>query len=318
MTDEFGLEIDSSEAYEGQLEELLDRLEAEEVGGYSSELTSSGTPRPGVITGTSSTKRPVTDTTQVPFRWVCRIDAMTQTKTHTAHSIGTGVLISPWHVLTCAHVIYPPQDLYQTLRVVVSPGYSAASKPAFEANGWAVCQRWNPRECVTSTYFDYGLIRLAKPVGSATGFWRNWLPLPTAPTLPGKPCKLAGYAPAQMFQSDGRLKAAAQITNCRPTRTSPSGGIVESDISFLTVPVTQYSILILHDADSTKSMSGGPIWIDNGDSPKLVAIHAGATCTDRVHHCANGSGIIRRAVLFSQAVQFDIHQWMNGSLRPLP
>jgi outer membrane protein OmpA-like peptidoglycan-associated protein len=47
MTDEFGFEIGSSEAYEGHLEELLDRLEAQEGGGYLSEVSSSSGSRPG-------------------------------------------------------------------------------------------------------------------------------------------------------------------------------------------------------------------------------------------------------------------------------
>ena len=262
---------------------------------------------PHAAGGSSPAMHAVTDTTQVPFRWVCRIEAITQTQTETGHSFGTGVLISPWHALTCAHVIYPLQarELYRTVRVVVSPGYSATSKPAFEANGWAVSERWNPRECVTSIYFDYGIIRLAKPVGSTTGHWRNWLPLSQAPSLPGMSCKLVGYPTTQMFQSDGHLGPSVKITLCRPEERSPSGVIVRSYTEGVTAPVNPYSILITHDADSTESMSGGPVWVDNGASPRLVAIHAGPMAGRK------------RAVLLSQAVQYDIHQWMNGSLRPL-
>ena len=249
----------------------------------------------------SAPMRPVADTTQVPFRWVCRIEA----KTQRGHSFGTGVLISPSHVLTAAHVIWPPQELYRTVRVVVSPGYGATSKSAFEADGWAVDPHWNPRECMTSINFDWGLIRLAKPVGSATGHWRNWLPLSQAPSLPGMSCKLVGYPTTQMFQSDGHLGPSVKITLCRPEERSPSGVIVRSYTEGVTAPVNPYSILITHDADSTESMSGGPVWVDNGASPRLVAIHAGPMAGRK------------RAVLLSQAVQYDIHQWMNGSLRPL-
>src|SRR6267378_4160328 len=120
---------------------------------------------PGASRAVSSALRPVTDTTQVPFRWVCRVTAYTETPAQKGHSVGTGILISPWHVLTAAHVLYPPQQPYRTVKVVVIPGYNPGSKvvtwarqPAFEANGWAVDPRWNPLECKTSIYFDWGLI----------------------------------------------------------------------------------------------------------------------------------------------------------------
>lgn len=287
----------------------------------------------GPAGASSSALRPVTDTTKVPFRWVCRVIAYTETPAQKSHSVGTGVLISPWHVLTCAHVIYPPQQPYRTVRVVVIPGYSPGSRivtwarqPAFSASGWAVDPRWNPRECRTSNYFDWGIIRLRQPVGSYTGGqakgagyvsvdnWRNWLPLSLAPSLPGMPCKLAGYSATpndpeatHMFESDGHLGPALNITTCTPEETSSSGGIVRSHTGGVTVPVTESSILITHDADSTKSMSGGPVWIDDGGSPKLVAIHAGPSA---------GAG--KRAVLLSQAVQYQLQQLMGGSLRQLP
>jgi hypothetical protein len=54
-------------------------------------------------------------------------------------------------------------------------------------------------------------------------------------------------------------------------------------------------------------MSGGPVWIDDGGSPKLVAIHTGPIVS---------AG--KRAVLLSQAVQYQIQRLMEGSLRKLP
>jgi len=270
----------------------------------------------------SAPMRPVADTTQVPFRWVCRIEA----KTQRGHSFGTGVLISPSHVLTAAHVIWPPQELYRTVRVVVSPGYGATSKSAFEADGWAVDPHWNPRECMTSINFDWGLIRLAKPVGSATGHWRNWLPISQAPALPGTPCRLAGYPgrtddpeATQMFQSEGLIVAGLRIPKCtvKAEETAPSGAIITSHPEFLRAPVTQFSLLIEHDADSSGSMSGGPMWVDDSGSPRLVAIHSGATSTGIAGTGAIGIGRVKRAVLLSQAVQAQIQQLMNGSLRPL-
>jgi hypothetical protein len=172
---------------------------------------------------------------------------------------------------------------------------------------------------------------LSKPVGSydsarqvkvgqyvSVDNFRNWIPLSLAPSLPGKPCKLAGYSGTQMFESDGRLGPGAKITVCRPEETSPSGGIIRSHTEGLPVSVTDSSILITHDADSTESMSGGPIWVDEGGSPKLVAIHTGVVTSTAAGSGATSLGKGKGAVLLGQAVQDQILELMKGFLRQFP
>src|SRR5689334_21196536 len=159
----------------------------------------------------------VSDTSRTPFRWVCRIRVQGQR----GHSFGTGILISPWHVLTAAHVIFPPQEPYSGNTIEVGPAYSTTSRPVLRSNGWAANPRWNVRDCMT-VGADLGLIRLAQPVSSATGLWRL---TPFAPeTLTGKPCLLAGYPSRSndpdatvMFRSNGRIKGSVVINACTAT-----------------------------------------------------------------------------------------------------
>ena len=44
-----------------------------------------------------------------PYRCICRIVARAYDKPENEYSVGTGFLISPYYVLTCAHNIYPLQ-----------------------------------------------------------------------------------------------------------------------------------------------------------------------------------------------------------------
>jgi V8-like Glu-specific endopeptidase len=284
----------------------LDQLEQE------FEATGAGRPAPTAAVpcprGSSwSALRPVDDVTKDPFRWVCRI------KTSTSHgtSYGTGVLISRWHVLTVAHVIYPrekpldPKKPYNTLSIEVGPGYGAATKPALRSNGWAVSPRWKIQDCATAGY-DLGLIRLSQPVSPALG---NWALASFAPgDLQRMPCLLAGYpsdanrpVPVQMYRSTDQIRGSADITSCTP---DGNDGNLQGTIQ----PLTQASLLLLHNADSFGAMSGGPICVNNGGRPWLVAIHARAI--------ANGK--CKVGVLLTQGVQAQIRNWMNGSMKPMP
>lgn len=250
----------------------------------------------------ASVLRPVSDVTVAPYRCICRVVA----KTKKGHSIGTAVLIGPWHALTAAHVIYPPQEPYQTTSITVSPGYRTPSSPTFNSNGWAVSPNWSARDCMTDG-FDWGVIRLAMPVPSSIGYWT-----PSSfdvTLLPGRACSVAGYPASaqdpeakQMFQSNGALKGSPSITRCsRIIRES----VVQASAQGTLVRVTPKSQLIAHDAASEGSMSGGPVWLE-GPTRSLVALHVGTI--------ANGQ--FKKAVLLTPGVRASIQDLMN-KLPPL-
>lgn len=241
--------------------------------------------------------RQVADTTPSPFRWVCRI----RVQMAKGHSYGTGILVSPWHVLTAAHVIYPPQEPYATTDIEVGPGYSARSKPRLRANGWAVDPRWNVRNCMTAGA-DLGLIRLAQPVSPAVGFWKLTQFPPGS--LTGRAFLLAGYPsrPSDrdatvLFRSNGVIRGSVVLQSC--TASTAEGRLLPT--------LSEASQLMGHDAPSEGSMSGGPICLADGGIPKLVAVHTGTL----------SNGALKKAVLLVSSVQARIRDWINGSLRPL-
>jgi len=263
-----------------------------------------------LLPGTSpSHLRRVRDASRTPFRWVCRLLVETQ---H-GHSIGSAILLSPWHALTAAHVIYPLRELYhrdkpyQTVAISACPGYDSGCKLHFDANGWVVSPNWDPRQCETNGY-DWGIVRLAKPVPSLIGYWSLSSFAPSS--LARQTCIVAGYSTSsadaeatEMFQSTGTVRGSPAITDC--TRAVTATRVTE-DADGTLVPIASNSLLIVHDAASEESMSGGPVWID-GDSPKLIALHAGTLANSQC----------KKAVLLTPGLQADIRRLMSRSLPPL-
>jgi V8-like Glu-specific endopeptidase len=241
--------------------------------------------------------RAVADVTKIPFRWVCRIRVQAQK----GHAYASGILVSPWHVLTAAHAIYFRQEPDAWRTIEVGPGFSPESRISLKSNGWVVDPRWNVRDCRTDGS-DLAIIRLAQPVGRDVGF-RNIVRFAPA-DIAGKPCVLMGYPSrpddidaTRMHQSNGRINGAIAISQCTPT--TASGRLLPA--------IAPDTLLIAHDADSEHSMSGGPLFVLEHGAPKLVAIHVGTV----------GNGCIKKAVLLSERIQAQIRTWINQSLHPL-
>ena len=250
-----------------------------------------GEPAPVLPAATQLTR--VADASVPPWRAVCRIVAR---QDDAGFSVGTGILVSPHHVLTAAHVILPPQAP-RTREIVVHPGQNGpdASSTGYKANGWAVSPRWRSTDCMTAGE-DFGIIRL--PVQH--GF---------VPLIPFDPADLllalvtmAGYpstrepAARHMFQSQGRVLGAIQINAC--TATTAEGRLIP------TIPAT--ANLIAHNLNSEPSLSGGPLWFHK-DTRRLAAIHTGTV--------ANGT--MRKAIILNGAVRAQIFDWMRRTLPPL-
>src|SRR5258707_14978064 len=88
----------------------------------------------------------VANSSVAPYQGTCRIVARSYDKP--GLSIGSGFLVSPHHVLTCAHNIYPLQAP-RTRSIEVYPAQNGPDEGAahFAANGWAVSAGWRPNDC---------------------------------------------------------------------------------------------------------------------------------------------------------------------------
>src|SRR5262249_15244722 len=113
----------------------------------------------------------VANTLVAPFRHICRIVARAYDKPENAYSVGTGVLVSPYHVLTCAHNISRTQARGTKSMAAYLPRKGRQKTAGGSGpNGWAVRRGWNwGRDCRASPA-DYGKIPFATP--APNGFFQ--------------------------------------------------------------------------------------------------------------------------------------------------
>jgi V8-like Glu-specific endopeptidase len=251
---------------------------------------------------TPGTMLRVANTLVPPFRCICRIVACSYDKP--GYSVGTGFFVSPYHVVTCAHVIYPEQAP-RTKTIDVYPAQNGADQSGgrYRANGWAIRRGWWPKDCRTAG-FDFGIVRLATPAPHGFFALRPFDPA----TLRGKTVHLAGYPDVPdpraqfMHQSVGGVTGGVVIQTCGvDARGEPTmGGRV--------MPLTSAATgLVAHSLPASHAVSGAPLWIEENGARTLVAIHARSI----------DAGRTRAAVLADDGVRAQITSWMNRELPPL-
>jgi V8-like Glu-specific endopeptidase len=246
----------------------------------------------------------VIDTASPPFRCICRIHVRT---TKGGNSIGTGVLISRYHVLTCAHVLYDRWDPHPK-EVTVLPGQNGPDdkRPPIRADGWAVSPGWRWNDCRTANE-DLGIIRLAHP--SDAGFW------PFAPFEPsivtaaaahiaGYPVRMDDKKAHWMYRSRSRFIGRIQIDSCSEPKPPKKEGML---FGTLFQDISDTTKLIAHEADTGPSMSGGPVWTFREGKRVLFALHAGVI----------DDGAKKKAILLNTTVRKRITEWMTQGLPPL-
>jgi V8-like Glu-specific endopeptidase len=103
-------------------------------------------------------RKSVTDTTKTPYKWICIVDTKADTEGYEKH--GTGLLISPRHVVTAAHNIWKKGAKFE--KVVVRPGAHATwSGRAYESQNRHVLRAYRRTEGSAN---DIGVIELRKDV----------------------------------------------------------------------------------------------------------------------------------------------------------
>jgi V8-like Glu-specific endopeptidase len=209
----------------------------------------------------------ITDTTRVPFRWICKIEVKDD-RGRLQHG-GTGVLVSDRHVLTAAHVIETAAQNMQRFSIEVKPALDYGTEPfgSYAVSTTPKLPRHYRRDAENALDWDYALLTLPAAVGRRTfsklggqalGHWgspsggaNSVFARPDPSTLNGKAAFTAGYP----------RSAGAQKLLC-------AAGILVSVVS------TRRTMRIT--ADTTLGQSGSPVWIVQDGRCCLVGIAAGA------------------------------------------
>lgn len=179
-------------------------------------------------------------TESVPWRMLCclEIDAPF------GGFLGSGWMAGPRTVITAGHCVFSSNMGGWASSIRVSPGRDAAEAPfgAATATRFETLKRWEDHE---EADYDYGVIHLDEPLGDRTG-WFGISSLSDA-DLRDSRVNVSGYP------ADKPLGTQWFHAN-RVLATTPRR--------------------IFYDVDTYGGQSGAPVWIQNGATQSVVAIHA--------------------------------------------
>ncbi|MFQ6548388.1 trypsin-like serine peptidase [Aestuariibius sp. 2305UL40-4] len=253
--------------------------------------------------------RPAPDLLQRPFRYVCSIVAQfpEQKILNLKHELynrpfmgGTGIIISPRHILTCAHVvrawsifgkrggrmtkILKPDLIYVTPGRVASKG----NVPKSRIGTWRAVRSWVPSGALrydregdaTEGVFrahDFALIEVQTnddrrypgdtrlPGGGTLGWWckprENSIRVSTFDGgLSKRRVNVAGYPEREGGKNDRMRLGLNDVIDTFPPDRRTGRAL----------PMVRYAV------NTRRGMSGGPIWVYKPDGPyprQLVALH---------------------------------------------
>ena len=259
------------------------------------------------------TRKQVTDTKLIPFRWICsiwtsrRITTASHSENRGLSPAGTGLLISPCHVLTAAHLLKDYDTSSSSPAMVeaetaeVSPGRDVEKTPLgkYKAKSWVLHPRWDPKKSDPRT--DYAVITLETCAGDQKipslgnqplGFWPlGLLPAAAKAGLIGGDILTAGYPESQheemwCFSGKGSTGSAAQDDALAHSQQGVEPWVRVHDSFFVT-------------ADADHGQSGSPVWaISNGKRYVVgMLVDAGTT--------------LNTALLLNDDVIQQIQAWIN-------
>jgi V8-like Glu-specific endopeptidase len=263
------------------------------------------------IVDNDDNRKQIGDTTKTPFRWVCSLELEFSDGIYG----GTGVLISPKHILTCGHNLFANGK--KVLSVKAVPGLNGNYKPFGSVNSSKTDAHEFWKNSNDSSY-DIGLIKLSKSIGETSfkalnskklGYWGSsahgegtmLIPFDQSKQL-NKKVNLAGYPGDKGFNQ--LWWDAGKIVNVAPK-------------------VAQG--LIYYEADTCPAQSGSPVWFRNTQTNKwyLIAIHTGSCIVDGTKECEEVSGLrcsnsnllkprtSNRGVFLSSSLIKYVQSWIN-------
>jgi V8-like Glu-specific endopeptidase len=275
------------------------------------------------IVGDADERVKVTNGKDVPFRWVCHLKLLFPDPDDSSSFIefgGSGVLISPRHILTAGHCLFSDVDgsngttaNKEVAKVIATPGKTGNSAGPFGSAISAKIQYSSTWRSSLDYRFDFGLITLKEDIGSKP-----------MSSLGGK---VLGYWGSPTSGEGTRInpKDRSQLQNISVNISGYPGDKPHGEqwraFGKITHPTPKAgSQLIYYDFDTCAGHSGAPVWIRWENFRNIVAIHTGP--------CIPGSDCSRvaggkpcfpdgsrytsnRGIFITSTVMTQIKQWMN-------
>lgn len=261
----------------------------------------------------------VEDVRAAPFRWICSVLVELPSRSRTPITgelvdrrfiAGSGLVISPQHVLTCGHILRGrlAGEVVTPTRIVVIPARKPGRRTENRApfGEWEVLDHWVHPNLMSSNLalaqsFDFGLLKLDSASGrlgdrlggnnERYGWWgkrsserTQMFAQTSAEGLDSRSVNIAGY-PGRDGNADRMYIGFGRVLDSFPP-DSTSG---------------RAKPLLVYDVETAKGVSGGPVWTRDDDPlrRRLVAIHTGNTD-------GYGTGLLIRPTLISFLQSHDV------------
>ena len=238
--------------------------------------------QPEVVVGGVDDRIRIFNTQENPFSFICALDLHFPEHVSAIPFVGTGALISPNVVLTCAHNIYDHQSKTAIHRITAAPGQAGLNQKPFGIIDAA--RAFVPQEFMQSETsrleFDYAALILREPVGNDTGHFG--IIEASIADLVEHNIHLTGFPALANFEFG---TGKAMLHHAAPFRNLEGG-------------------VISHFADASGGNSGSPLYFyehDNQDlEPRVVGVHSGGL----------DNGAYNHGVALAGSVFDHVEQWI--------
>jgi glutamyl endopeptidase len=193
----------------------------------------------------------IMDTHAAPWRMICQLEIIGET----GSGVGTGWFAGPRTIITAGHCVHDVQIGGWAKKIIVHPGRNRDIEPfvVLESTRLSTTRQWFQDR---DPDYDYGAIHLgpaADAVTQRTG-WFSTAALNEAALFQQR-VNVSGYPgdkgdpPLQPLWASEQWFHAKQILRVTSRR-------------------------LFYDVDTMGGQSGAPVWIDEGNGPVVVGIHA--------------------------------------------